>query len=190
MSRARESERSEECPCQTPIHVCYRSSVRGPAANRANTVSAKRHRRWPERTDARSDSDVAAIAPSGITLMFILFGTKSKAKLVPDGRRGERRCGECNKRTTWVECVVKDSFNIFFVDVLDSTARCMRCTECGEDCAIEDWDRAQRRAQLDASQPSVTAASPRPQDSTPTPAALDVDKEFAALKQRLAQSKK
>ncbi len=117
--------------------------------------------------------------------MFILFGTKSKSKLVPDGRRGERRCSECAKSTTWVECIVKDSFNVFFVDVLDSSARCMRCTECGEDCAIEDWDREQRRTQ-NAAAPSAPAPLPAPAKPAQP---VDVDKEFAALKARLAAKK-
>ena len=113
--------------------------------------------------------------------MFILFGAKSRARVVEGGRRGQRRCDECEKQTDWVECVVKDSFNVFFVDVLESSAPCMRCCECGDDLAIEDWDAEQRR-----SSPRASIASGSPAATAPK-APIDYDKEFAALKARLGK---
>lgn len=115
--------------------------------------------------------------------MFILFGTKTRAKVVDGGRRGPRRCASCDKSTEWVECLVKDSFNVFFIDVLDSTARCMRCVECGDECAIEDWDREEKRRQITAAPAALSA----PVSERPSKPAVDYDKEFAALKARLGK---
>lgn len=117
--------------------------------------------------------------------MFILFGAKSRAKVVEGGRRGQRRCDDCEKRTDWVECLVKDSFNVFFVDVLESAARCMRCCECGEDMAIDEWDAEQRRALPRETAPAAASTATRAAPAQKAP--VDYDKEFAALKARLGK---
>lgn len=119
--------------------------------------------------------------------MWILFGAKTKSKVVEGGRRGERACPDCEKPTTWVECDVKDSFNVFFVDLIDTKSRCMRCTECGEDCSIEQWDAEQRRVAKAISAPAATPSSAA-QPAAKRPAEVDVDAEFAALKTRLKKS--
>jgi hypothetical protein len=120
--------------------------------------------------------------------MWILFGAKTKSKVVEGGRRGERRCGECAKQTVWVECDVKDSFNLFLVDVFDTTSRCMRCSECGEDCSIDQWDAEHRRAtnSLQAPRGAQEGGSPAvTAKKTAAPVDVDVEAEFAALKRRL-----
>src|SRR5262245_26635220 len=70
--------------------------------------------------------------------MWVVFGGKTKAKRIPDGREVELECPECKKITPWAECEVKDEFNTFFAKVPATNQRRMVCVECGDSIELDE----------------------------------------------------
>jgi hypothetical protein len=112
---------------------------------------------------------------------MLLFGAKSKARLVDGGRVEERHCAECGRATVFRECDVTDRFDVFFVELGQSTQRRLVCSECGEDIAL---DEAPARVA-----PAATTKPVLP--ATPAKRALserDKDRLLEELKQRMKKS--
>jgi hypothetical protein len=65
-------------------------------------------------------------------MAFVMFGTKGKARRVPDGLVETRHCPECDKTTTFHECEVETTFTAYhFIDLWSSKATQFACAACG-----------------------------------------------------------
>jgi hypothetical protein len=108
--------------------------------------------------------------------MWLFGGAKTKFKLVPGGRTASRRCDTCNAVTTFREVDVTDGFNLFLVELYETTNRRMVCGVCGED------------HDPDAFFAEPAKASPRPRPAAPETRArhdADVDQMLAELKRKM-----
>lgn len=108
--------------------------------------------------------------------MWIIFGNRTRAKPLKGGLRIERYCAECEAKTTWQECEVKDRVHVFFVDLFSMKQRRLVCTECGEDVDVDD---ARAKAKVAAPAPRVLSAKETKAKND------DIEAELAALKKRL-----
>lgn len=69
----------------------------------------------------------------------LIFGRKSKSRLVPDGRFEKRRCPECNKTAVFREALVEHKYHVFFVvDLFDSKSTKFCCDRCGSVMDLDD----------------------------------------------------
>jgi hypothetical protein len=127
----------------------------------------------------------------------IIFGRKSKARLVPDGRFEKRRCPECEKTAVFRECLVSHKYHVFFVvDLFDTESTKFACDKCG---AVMDLDDtlateltekeqqqqaaiAAKEAEIAAKQRQLEQQKARERDAAK---ARGVDDELAAMKKRL-----
>ena len=70
---------------------------------------------------------------------MIIFGRKSKARLVPDGRFEKRRCPECGKTAVFRESIVAHKYHVFFVvDLFDTESTKFCCDKCGSVMDLSD----------------------------------------------------
>jgi len=113
--------------------------------------------------------------------MWIIFGGKTRARVVADGRRGTKRCPACERSTEWVECDVTDTARLFFVDLLSSTSRDMVCTACGESMEPKAWDIDRRAEAVRPSLPQPPTSRLRPRSTNDE----DIEQELAALKRKM-----
>ncbi|MEW5854698.1 MAG: hypothetical protein AB2A00_38335 [Myxococcota bacterium] len=68
--------------------------------------------------------------------MWLVFGNRTRARRVPDGRTVERACEDCGAVRRFVECDVQDRVNVFFVEVAQLTSRRLVCEHCGHDVEL------------------------------------------------------
>ena len=106
----------------------------------------------------------------------MLFGNKTRVRLVPGGREIERYCPDCKTVRMFQECDVADSVSVFFVSVADMKSRRMVCPECGED--------EEMPPDADA-KPPVAATRPPPAPAKPAATDSELEQMLADLKQRM-----
>lgn len=128
---------------------------------------------------------------------MIIFGRKSKARRVPDGRFEKRRCPECGKTTVFREAIVENKYHVFFVvDLFDTESTKFACDACGSLMDLGDTQdpelSASERAQADAlaaKQAQIAAKqrelAQRQRKADETAKAKSVDDELAEMKKRL-----
>ena len=125
--------------------------------------------------------------------MWFIAGAKTKARAVEGGRAGQRHCEGCKKVVTFRECDVVDTFHAFLVELFDSTQRRMVCATCGEDHDVADFFKTARPLPRPVPDPPAPAQGPsiwdrlRRRSKGSGVQEDDVDKELAALKQKLAR---
>lgn len=137
---------------------------------------------------------------------FLMFGSKGKARRVPDGQFEKRRCPECGKTTVFRECVVEKTYTAYhFVNLWSSESTKFCCDACG---AMMDLDATQppeltarEQAQLEAmeaKQAAITAKqaelerlqAKQAAESRKQAREKSVDDELAAMKARLGLDEK
>lgn len=127
----------------------------------------------------------------------ILFGRKSKARLVPDGRFEKRRCPECGKTAVFREALVKHDYHVFFVvSLFDTESTKFCCDKCGSlmdlddtlDPELSEADRknvealAAKEAEIDAKRRALAEKEAKAREAGKAKA---VDDELAAMKKKL-----
>lgn len=137
---------------------------------------------------------------------FLMFGSKGKARRVPDGQFEKRRCPECGKTTVFRECVVEKTYTAYhFVNLWSSESTKFCCDACG---AVMDLDATQapelsarEQAQLEALETKQAAIAAKQAELEQLRAqqeaqdrkdarAKSVEDELAAMKARLGLDKK
>ena len=128
---------------------------------------------------------------------FVMFGSKGKARRVPDGQFEKRQCPECDKTTVFRECVVEKTFTAYhFIDLWSSKTTQFCCDACG---SVMDLEKtlppalsAREQAQLEAlsgKQAAIAAKQAQLErqeaQSRKQAQAQAVEDELAALKARL-----
>jgi ribosomal protein S27E len=137
---------------------------------------------------------------------FLMFGSKGKARRVPDGQFEKRRCPECGKTTVFRECVVEKTFTAYhFIDLWSSKSTQFSCDACGavmeldQTLAPELSEREQaqlealeaKQAAIAAKQAQVEQLQAQQQDRSRKQAREQaVEDELAAMKARLGLSGK
>jgi ribosomal protein S27E len=137
---------------------------------------------------------------------FVMFGSKGKARRVPDGQFEKRRCPECGKTTVFRECVVERTFTAYhFIDLWSSKSTKFCCDACGAVMALDETlapelserEQAQLEA-LEAKQAAIAAKqaeverlrAQREAEGRKQTRAQAVEDELAAMKARLGLSGK
>ena len=137
---------------------------------------------------------------------FLMFGSKGKARRVPDGQFEKRRCPECGKTTVFRECVVEKTYTAYhFVNLWSSESTKFCCDACGSVMDLDETDApelsAREQAQLEAletKQAAIAAKQAELERLRAREAAQGrkqarekaVDDELAAMKARLGLDKK
>ena len=137
---------------------------------------------------------------------FLMFGSKGKARRVPDGQFEKRRCPECGKTTVFRECVVEKTYTAYhFVNLWSSESTKFCCDACGSVMDLDETDApelsAREQAQLEAletKQAAITAKQAELERLRAKEAAHGrkqarekaVEDELAAMKARLGLDKK
>ena len=128
---------------------------------------------------------------------FLLFGSKSKARRVPDGQFEKRQCPECGKTTVFRECVVEKTYTAHkFIDLFSSEDTQFACDDCGAIMALEDTNAPElsarerkQREKLEAKQKKLAPkrAELERKEALEAKAKRDraIDNELAALKAKL-----
>lgn len=142
--------------------------------------------------------------------MWILVGSKTRVRRIPDGRVVRRRCEDCDAVTEWAECDMLDRIELFFISMLDTKSRRFVCLQCGDDVHPDDVPppTSRRTPSLPAAPPASARALPRAQAAAPPPPELpprssrdvatisarhvgphhpEIDEEIAAIKRRLGK---
>lgn len=137
---------------------------------------------------------------------FLMFGSKGKARRVPDGRFEKRRCPECGKTTVFRECVVEKTYTAYhFVSLWSSESTQFCCDACGSVMDLEATlapelsarEQAQLEA-LEAKQKAIAAKQSELEQLRAKQEAEDrkrsraqaVEDELSAMKARLGLGKK
>lgn len=69
---------------------------------------------------------------------FLMFGSKGRARRVPDGQFEKRRCPECGKTTVFRECVIEKTYTAYhFIDLWSSKSTQFSCDACGSVMDLE-----------------------------------------------------
>jgi ribosomal protein S27E len=137
---------------------------------------------------------------------FVMFGSKGKARRVPDGRFEKRRCPECGKTTVFRECVVEKTYTAYhFIDLWSSKSTQFSCDACGSVMDLEATLlpelSAREQAQLEALEAKQAAIAAKQEQLERLQAQRDeqsrkqardkaVDDELTAMKARLGLGKK
>lgn len=135
-----------------------------------------------------------------------MFGSKGKARRVPDGQFEKRRCPECGKTTVFRECVVEKTYTAYhFVNLWSSEATKFCCDACGSvmdlDATLAPELTAREQAQLEAMETKQAAIAAKQAELERLQArqaaerleqakTKAVDDELAAMKARLGLDKK
>jgi hypothetical protein len=114
--------------------------------------------------------------------MWLIVGKSTKVQRIEGGREVQRRCEKCEKVTTFAECNMKDSMQVFFVSLLDFKTRRMVCMTCGDDFDVDELARTPASSRAAA---STNAPAPPPKRSSPNDP--EIDDELAALKRRIGK---
>ena len=132
-------------------------------------------------------------------LKLLWFGSKTKIKLVPDGKVVRRRCPECGRTTEFREAQAERSYSAYSVVKLwDSTATVYVCASCGEAMELEDTAAPELSArereelrQIAAQEAKVAEKKRLLEDKRTEQARRDreaqIDVELEALKRRLSK---
>ena len=123
--------------------------------------------------------------------MWFVGGAKTKVSAVEGGRVAERHCDACGQSARFLECDVKDTLHVLFVDLLDTSHRRMVCSRCGDDHDVDDFFATMGAARA--------TGAPSPREAPKPPSAKldagrervddDVGEELAALKRKLADER-
>lgn len=71
--------------------------------------------------------------------MWIFFGTKDNAELVPGGRREQRTCPKCGEHAMFYERRVISSMELYLIPIFDYRTRLvMACGACGSLFATDE----------------------------------------------------
>jgi len=108
---------------------------------------------------------------------MVLWGVSTRFGAVPNGRREQRRCDECEKLTSFYEANATDKLEVFFVELAGARQRRMVCEECGHDIPVDE--------KQPAAAPTRTATAPSPPRARPTEKELSAD--LAALKKKMGK---
>jgi endogenous inhibitor of DNA gyrase (YacG/DUF329 family) len=135
-----------------------------------------------------------------------MFGSKGKARRVPDGRFEKRRCPECGKTTVFRECVVEKTYTAYhFVNLWTSESTQFCCDACGSVMDLEatlpaelSAHEQQQLAALEAKQAAIAAKQVELERLRTKQAAEDrkrareqaVEDELSAMKARLGLDEK
>lgn len=137
---------------------------------------------------------------------FLLFGSKGKARRVPDGQFEKRRCPECGKTTVFRECLVEKTFTAYhFLDLWSSESTQFACDACGSLMALDktlapelsEREQSQQRA-LEAKQAAIAAKQDelerlearRRAEQREQSRRQGIEDELAAMKARMGLGKK
>ncbi len=137
---------------------------------------------------------------------FLLFGSKGKARRVPDGQFEKRRCPECGKTTVFRECLVEKTFTAYhFLDLWSSESTQFACDACGSLMALDktlapelsEREQSQQRA-LEAKQAAIAAKQDelerlearRRAEQREQSRRRGIEDELAAMKARMGLGKK
>lgn len=131
-----------------------------------------------------------------VAMAFVMFGSKGKAKRVPDGRVETRRCPECDETTTFHECEVEKTYTAYhFIDLWSSTSTEFACAACGSmmalDKTLDPVLSATERAALEAKQAQAAAIAAKEASVAAKRAELkrlEADREAARRKQAQEQT--
>jgi hypothetical protein len=158
-----------------------------------------------ERMRALAPHGAAGVCPDGAArgsvpgMPFVMFGSKGKARRVPDGQFEKRRCPECDKTTVFRECVVEKTFTAYhFIDLWSSKSTQFCCDACGSIMALEKTLApelsAREQAQLDALAGKQAAIAAKQDQLERQEAqrrkqaqAQSIEDELAAIKARLGK---
>lgn len=137
---------------------------------------------------------------------FLMFGSKGKARRVPDGRFEKRRCPECGKTTVFRECVVEKTYTAYhFVNLWSSESTQFSCDACGSvmdlDATLPAELSAKEQGKLEALEAKQAAIAAKQSELERLRAkqeaaaqqqarAQSVEDELAAMKARLGLDKK
>jgi predicted RNA-binding Zn-ribbon protein involved in translation (DUF1610 family) len=129
----------------------------------------------------------------------IIFGRKSKARLVPDGRFEKRRCPECGKTAVFREALVSHKYHVFFVvGLFDTESTKFCCDKCGATMDLDDTldpelseaDRkkvealAAKEAEIEAKRRALEAKQAKQREAAK---AQSVEAELAEMKKKLGR---
>lgn len=134
-----------------------------------------------------------------------MFGSKGKARRVPDGQFEKRRCPECGKTTVFRECVVHKTYTAYhFVNLWSSESTQFACDACGALMELDqtlppelsEREQVQQRA-LEAKQAAIVAKqaelerirAKREAEEREDTRRKSIDDELAAMKARLGLGK-
>jgi len=137
---------------------------------------------------------------------FLMFGSKGKARRVPDGQFEKRRCPECGKTTVFRECVVEKTYTAYhFVNLWSSESTKFCCDACGSVMDLDETEApelsAREQAQLEALEAKQAAIAAKQAElerlriegeaqARKQAREKSVDDELAAMKARLGLDKK
>lgn len=136
---------------------------------------------------------------------FLMFGSKGKARRVPDGQFEKRRCPECGKTTVFRECVVEKTYTAYhFVDLWSSESTQFSCDACGSlmdldetlPAELSEREQAQQKA-LEDKQAAIEAKRARLEQLEARRSAeqreqsrrQSIEDELAAMKARMGLGK-
>lgn len=121
--------------------------------------------------------------------MFVIFGRKTKYRMLEGGQRLRRKCPECGRDAEIAECERVHTYRAYFVGLFDTKARVWVCTQCREEVELDaelppgEDDAAKQRAALAA---EAARAARRKQLADKADAVKQrVEDELAALKAKL-----
>ena len=131
-----------------------------------------------------------------------MFGSKGKARRVPNGQFEKRRCPECNETTVFRECIVEKTYTAYrFVNLWSSESTQFACDACGSLMDLDDTlapelsAREQKQLEkIEAKQKAIAAKQAevdrrrREREAAASEAAID--DELAAMKRRLGLDEK
>lgn len=131
-----------------------------------------------------------------------MFGSKGKARRVPNGQFEKRRCPECNETTVFRECIVEKTYTAYrFVNLWSSESTQFACDACGSLMDLDDTlapelsAREQKQLEkIEAKQKAIAAKQAevdrrrREREAAASDAAID--DELAAMKRRLGLDEK
>ncbi|MEM7157053.1 MAG: hypothetical protein AAF799_29645 [Myxococcota bacterium] len=133
---------------------------------------------------------------------FVMFGSKGKARRVPNGQFEKRRCPECNETTVFRECVVEKTYTAYrVVNLWSSESTQFACDACGSLMDLEETLdpelSAREKAQLEKLEAKKKAIAAKQaeveklrQKQAGEAREAAIDDELAAMKRRLGLEKK
>lgn len=106
---------------------------------RPRATEDDRHPEQPASHPAIMAHGIAVARPWLTAMVFVMFGSKGKARRVPDGRVETRQCPSCGKTTTFHECEVETTFTAYhFVDLWSSKSTQFACGACGAMMTLDE----------------------------------------------------
>ena len=124
--------------------------------------------------------------------MWMLFHRKAGTSVVRGGKTFVERCPTCERSTRFREVEVKESFGVWFVDVVGDKERKFRCDECQDVFDLRDQPDAEpaalpQRAVSGRDRVEQLAAEQRRRDEARATVANRIEDELAELKRRMGK---